>query len=149
MKPITDIVLGPLAIKIHERSNADADDYWDGNWLVVTASVDFGNSHVSVSGPIIHLPELRRWSQEVGRLYRTLSGEAELKCMEPNLKVTMSMAKTGALSCKIEITPDPNVEQHVFVVALDQSFLPPMMNSLENAIEAYPIKGRPSDRAHR
>src|SRR6185295_10495914 len=88
-----NLQIGGLKLWVRGRQFPSAQDYWDGNWLKVTARCDSASSTVSAAGPIVHLGELVQFLEECERLYESLSGIAKLDCMEPNLSVTL-MAKT-------------------------------------------------------
>jgi hypothetical protein len=64
------IKLAGFEIWIHRRQFRDDDDYWDGNWVYATARCSAPGAEVSASGPIIHLPEIERWHDEVARMQR-------------------------------------------------------------------------------
>ncbi len=52
-----DIELAGLRIWVHGRQFPDNEDYWDANWLNITACGAQGAT-VRVSGNIIQLPEI-------------------------------------------------------------------------------------------
>jgi hypothetical protein len=135
------IELGPLKIWIHHRQFPDLEDYWDGNWLVATAQAAADGAYVTVVGPFLHLGEFRQWLGELEQLHATLSGQAELPTMEPNLRVTLIAGTLGAITAEIEITPDHSAQEHHFSVQLDQSFLPQICSSIRGLLKTYPIVG--------
>src|ERR1051326_3796837 len=86
-----DIKLAGLQIWIHSRQFPNADDYWDGNWLNVTAHCGGGGADVWTGGPILHAPDITRWLAALEEMGRTLSGGADLVSLEPELSVQMKM----------------------------------------------------------
>jgi hypothetical protein len=64
---------------VHGRQFPDSLDFWDGNWLNITARCEAPSAEVSASGAILHLSELQDWYTASERLYQTLTGEATLK----------------------------------------------------------------------
>ena len=135
-----DIEIGGLRVWVHGREFPDASDYWDGNWLNVTASCIGAGSSVYAHGSIIHLSEIAGLLHELEALYETLSGEAELKCIEPNLGVKLESKSAGHIGLTIQITPDHLSERHQFVDAMDQTFLPPIIAACRSLVERYPIR---------
>lgn len=133
-----------LSVTIHRRQFPEAADYWDGNWLVVTAQCDSGYSSVSVSGPILHLSELVGFKEQVERLNVALEGEARIDGIEPNLSVRISAQSRGRMELSVSITPDHLNEQHRFKFELDQSYLLPLIDQCRAILDAYPIKDRKS-----
>jgi hypothetical protein len=51
-----DIKLDGLQMWIHGRQFPNEEDYWDGNWLNVTAHCGSQGADVWTSGPILHVP---------------------------------------------------------------------------------------------
>jgi len=56
-----DLQVGGLQLWIHARQFPDSEDYWDGNWLMVTVRCCASGAEVWVKGPILHLSELHHW----------------------------------------------------------------------------------------
>lgn len=143
------IVLGPLRIKIFDRENVDANDYWDGNWL--TARAYFSNENMDVpnasaSGSIIHLSEMKSFLQELSRMNRTRSGRAVLECMEPNLYVELSIPELKTcVQGLAKIDPDEiteDTEQCNFV--LDPDDINSTIASISEVLAQFPLKGSSS-----
>jgi hypothetical protein len=68
-----DLKLEGLQIWVHGMQFPDAADYWDGNWLRVTAHCGGSGASVFATGSIIHLSELDRWLVESEELLKNLS----------------------------------------------------------------------------
>ncbi|MCP4546590.1 MAG: hypothetical protein GY835_09020 [bacterium] len=75
-------------------------------------------------------------------MHRTLSGTAELGCIEPYLKARIEL-EDGAGNLVVEITPDYLMQQHRFTFEVDQSYLPELIRGLERLLQQYPIRGKP------
>lgn len=129
-----------LRIWIHGRQFPRSDDYWDGNWLLVTAEYKRAGSRVTAEGPIIHLGELAGLLDSTRLLHETLSGEACLDCMEPELNVKMTAGDLGHIGLEVSITPNSLTEEHTFRESIDQSYLPQVIASCESILHAYPVK---------
>ena len=137
-----DLKVEGLQIWVHGRQFPDAADYWDGNWLRVTAHCGGNGANVFTTGSIIHLSELDRWLVESEELLKNLKGEAKLACMEPALSVTLKSGSLGHITMEVSITPDHMSQRHWFRFEIDQSYLPPFVKQCQSILEAYPIKGR-------
>jgi hypothetical protein len=135
-----DLVIAALRIWIHGRQFPNSDDYWDGNWLRVTASWIRGGSAVTARGSFIHLGELVGLSKECDDLYKSLSGRAELKCMEPELGVVLEAKSLGHVDVLVNLTPDHVHEKHEFRASLDQTFLPAIVSECQRILETYPLR---------
>ena len=129
-----------LQIWVHGRQIPEATDYWDGNWLNVTAHCGAMGADVWTSGAIIHLPEIKDWADACEKMYKTLSGDAKLVCMEPELAVEMKMREHGHISMEVSITPDHRTQEHRFEFEIDQSYLKEMITECHHVLAAYPIR---------
>jgi hypothetical protein len=67
---------------------------------------------------------LDTWYNEATRLYDTVTGEAALKCMEPELNILLKAESLGHIAMTVHITPDHLNQLHRFRFELDQSYLP-------------------------
>lgn len=137
------IHLAGLKIWVHGRQYPESSDYWDGNWLVVTAECASLGAIVRVHGPIIHLPELARWADMAETVHSSLSGEANLECMEPELSVKLAIDKLGHVLMTVNITPDHLAQNHCFSFELDQTDLPNLIRECRTVLDCYPIKAQP------
>ena len=70
----------------------------------------------------------------------SLSGEAQLGCMEPELDLTLKMLKNGQIKMEVEISPDHLTQTHRFSFDIDQSYLPNLIRDCSKALDKYPIK---------
>jgi hypothetical protein len=135
-----NIQIEGLSIWVHGREFPEETDYWDGNWLRVTVECSSNGAEVSVSGPIIHLSELAAWTDAAEKLHKTLHGEANLDCIEPELSVELVIDKLGSISMTVNITPDHLLQEHCFRFKIDQSYLPELIRSCRTVLASYPIR---------
>jgi hypothetical protein len=133
------IKLAGLEVWIHHRSHFQ--DYWDGNWVNVTVRCYGPGAEVLASGSIIHLPEIERWLDEATLMRETLSGTANLACMEPGLSVELTASSLGHILMEVQITPDHMSQQHSFKFEIDQSYLGCLLTELRAVLAEYPIRG--------
>lgn len=136
-----NIKLAGLQIWVHGRQYPDTNDYWDGNWLKVTACCEAKGASVWTNGPIIHLSELQSWMISTKELSKTLKGEAKLLCMEQELFVTLKAESLGHIAMNVEITPSINEQEHRFSFELDQSYLPSLVSQCDEVLKNYQIRG--------
>ncbi|MES2354658.1 MAG: hypothetical protein V4568_09715 [Pseudomonadota bacterium] len=135
-----DLVIAGLRVWIHGRQFPQAIDYWDGNWLRVTAYCVYPESVVRSHGPIIHLSEVVGLLRECEMLYQTLEGQAVLRCIEPNLGVELIAETGGHIKVQLSITPDHMTESHSFEEEFDQSYLPPIIASCRAILAKFPVR---------
>ena len=138
-----DLRLAGFQLWIHSRQFPQAEDYWDGNWVNVTAHCGGKGASVWVRGALIHLPEVAHLLKGAEQLYTTLTGEAELPCMEPELRLKLTAIGSGHIEVEIDITPDNLTQQHHFVFEIDQNNLPALLKGCREILTVYAIKGKP------
>ena len=126
---------------IHNRASQKSQDYWDGNWLYVTAICEASGSVVRVTGSILHAPEIDGFRRGLEKLNEHLEGKAELDCMEPYLGISVEAQSLGHLRMVVAITPDILNQTHKFVFETDQSWLPRVISDCNKILERYPIVG--------
>jgi hypothetical protein len=117
-------------------------DYWDENWLTVRVRVEAPGSIVEVQGPILYASELEYFMNQVQLLDRTLTGDASLQCMEPNLRLAIR-ASEGHASVTIRLTPDHLTQVHEFTFHIDQTYFKPLIANCKKILSDYPIRGAP------
>jgi hypothetical protein len=130
-----------LVLEVHGYQFPDLDDYWDGNWLVCTATVETSGARVVSRGSFLRNDELQCFRDEICKLHSSLSGKAELVPLEPNLKVVLAPFGTGQISIKVEISPDHLSEFHRFEFGLDQTYLPEIVKLIDAVLASFPIRG--------
>lgn len=135
-----DLQVGSLRVWIHGRQFPDAEDYWDGNWLRVTAWFSSEHAMVRTDGPIIHLGEIVGLLRECESLYQSLKGKASLQCIEPNLRVTLEAEWNGSVKTDVSITPDQLTERHHFHETLDQTYLPGLVTQCKAVLAKFPVR---------
>ena len=144
MQEEPSISIGPLKIWISSRQFPNSQDYWDVNWLNVTALCEGEGSRVKTTGAFIHLGELQKWKEDLQEFQRTLNGSVELPTIEPTLQIKFAARQsgTGHLDCEIELTGDHMSESHRFLFDIDQSYLPGLISQLSAVLREYPIQGK-------
>jgi hypothetical protein len=135
-----DIKVGRLCIRVHGRQFPESQDFWDSNWLSVTAEYKGLGSRVTAHGAFIHLGELSGFLGQLETLNDVLKGEAVLGCMEPNLRVEMHAKSLGHIEVKTTLTPDHMTESHGFTEQIDQTFLPGILEGLRLVMSRYPVR---------
>jgi hypothetical protein len=136
-----DLQVVGLRIWVHGRQFPDSTDYWDGNWLRVTAYCVYGESRVRVHGSVVHLSEIAGLLHGCETLSESLTGRTGLDCMEQNLKLELVAKKLGRVAVDIQITPEPMRESHRFRDEIDQTYLPGIITACRRLLEKFPLRG--------
>jgi len=143
---MADIRLQGLEMTIQGRQFPDANDFWDGNSLIASAKCEDQGASVSITGSFVRLTELAQWLTAVETMQKTLKGSADLKTIEPLLRVQMQIDKLGHIKLSVNITPDHLGQAHRFDFSgLDQSDLPVLIGQLKAILERFPVKGKQRD----
>ncbi len=138
-----------LELWVHDRRSPQAQDYWEGNWLVVTVRCAARGATIWTTGPMLRVPDLVRWADALERLHaqRGPEGVATLTSDEPNLTaVVRSTDRAGELQLVVDITPDPLTQEHRLRFAVERAALPDLVRRCRAVVKAYPV--RDPDGAH-
>ncbi len=137
-----DLEIVGLRLWVHGRQFPDSTDYWDGNWVRITAYCAYGESRVRVDGSVVHLSEIAGLLRGCENLSESLAGRTGLDSMEQNLKLELVAKKLGRVAVDIQITPEPMRESHRFRDEIDQTSLPSIIAACSRLLENYPLRGR-------
>ena len=140
-----DLKLNGFCLWVHGYEFPDTSEYWDANWLRITARMSASGAVVEVEGALVRTDELERFAEGLTAVFETLAGKAELKCLEPYLELSLEMQSLGAVAVRVSITPDPLSQSHSFEFGVDQSYLPPVLDACRRILADFPVKGSPSD----
>jgi hypothetical protein len=137
-----DLKIGLFTLTVHGRQFPSSTDFWDGNWLNVTARAIGDGARVEVNGSIVRSDELERFRDELSALLEKLEGGAELKCIEPNLSLKLRLDGLGHVHLELVLTPDHLNQSHTFQFELDQTYLEPARAACSSILRRYPVIGR-------
>lgn len=145
METDPDLSFCGLSLWVRQRQFPDAADYWDGNWLTVSVTMEASGAFVRCGGPILTTADIEWFRNGVAAMAATLKGEAELIGLEPGLNVKLTMRDgRGHVDGVIEITPDHLNQQHRFKVEFDQSYLPALVLSCDTILTTFPVTNAPT-----
>src|SRR5256885_7728040 len=108
-----EIKLAGLQIWVHGRQYPNATDYWDGNWLRITAHCGTHGADVWTTGAILNLPAVVSWLAELEHLNHSLTGSARLVPLEPELSGKLTAGELGHISMEVVIYP-AHPPEHTF-----------------------------------
>ena len=135
-----DIQIAGLSIWIHQRQFPESEEFWDANWLDITAGCEASGAQVETSGSILHLTELDKLLRECRQMHASLSGKASFVCMERELDLKLEMQTGGRLTMEVKITPNHLEQKHWFQFEIDQSYLPELIRDCQQILEKFPLK---------
>jgi hypothetical protein len=132
-----------VTVKILGRMHPGADDYWDGNWLLSPIEIQVGGFSGEVPAGL-RSEELRRFREQLERLYRTLEGEARLESIEEWILLVCQGDGMGHINVKGFVRDRPGIGNRLnFDLCFDQTHLPSLLDQLRKIEAAYPELGRP------
>jgi len=135
-------VLG-LSIWIHSREYENLSDYLDGNWLTVTIHCTAEGAKVTTHGSIMRVTEINDFYNQLIELDKSLTGAAEINCIEPNFALKVSShGSLGELQMDIRISPNHLTQEHSFTFKIDQSFLKKLLSQCKDILNKYPVVGQ-------
>ena len=133
-----------IAVQPLHRENPQAQDYWDGNWLVTDIEVAVGSFKGRVQAALC-APDFHRFREELQRLQKELSGTASFSTMEEWLALTFTGDGIGHFKVVGHLIDSPGVGNTLsFELTCDQTELPPMLHGLDAICTAFPVLGEPA-----
>src|SRR5262245_38517149 len=119
-----DLKVAGLEIWVHGREFPSSTDFYDGNWLNISAHALGPGASVFASGPILMVNDLVRWSLGCEALAIGEAQEATLSSYEPNLSVEVRPRDSlGHFTMCIRITPEHLSQKHELEFDIDQTEL--------------------------
>lgn len=132
-----------LHIEFHRREFPDSKEYYDANWLCVTARYETSAAKVEAEGPILGTWDIERFRNECALLYQGETSQASLDPLEPNLKVVFKQSDPlGHLDGIVAISPDHLNQSHRFQFEIDLTYLPAIIAQCDRILAVYPVLHR-------
>lgn len=138
-----DLKIAGFQLWVHGRQFPESEDYYDGNWLRVTAHCGASGASVWVQGAILMVTDIAGFGEKCAAMLSGCVRSAVLDPFEPELKVSLDGAdRLGHVRARVEITPDHLAQWHRFEFELDQSYLPGIIRQCSAIVREYPIRGQ-------
>lgn len=134
-----DLRISGLRIWVHGRRFPDATDYWDGNWLGLTACYSTPRTSVRALESMVHLAEIHALLRELKGIHQHRQGHAELHCLEPALDLEFQALANGQLQLRIAIAADSVTGSHTFEDRLDYTALPSVIAGCNAILARFPL----------
>lgn len=136
-----DLVIEGLELWVLNYQYADAQDFYDANWLNVFVRVTAPGAIVEVQGAIVMTTELAFFADGLLLLDQILDGEAHLDCAEPNLSIDIARDRLGHIEVSISVTPDNLSQIHKFKFDSDQTNLKSWGRQCRSILQRFPVRG--------
>ena len=132
-----------LTLSVRGRSYRQSRDTWDGNWLLVTATIHAGKFSGEIPG-MLRAEELEHFRQQLQDLHQSLQGSVIFQTTEDWLYFTIEADNLGHINLYGNIRDDVGSANHLtFRLAADQTFLPTALKQLQAVTELFPVVGKP------
>ena len=131
---------------VHGREDEENSDYWDGNWLVVSAVCETDGAVVWLEEQTaLHGSEVASFVTACNLLARGQTEEAVLGgSLEPYFSLTLAPGeKRGRFSANLSITPDVTTQSHDFEFAASLAEVEAVLESARRLLDQWPVVGAP------
>lgn len=103
-------------------------------WLSARVKIDVGGFVGEVSMTLLY-SELQRFKEELEPVYQKLRGKAELKTLEGQLHLVVSVDKTGHVTVEGEVMDGAGIGNQLrFTIRFDQTLLRHTISELDEAL---------------
>ena len=145
-----DATTSYVGVEVRSRVWPTATDYWDANWLTCIVQIAAGPWHGRYQATL-RANELAEFHDQLQRLYKDKEAPpAQFDSMEPWLQFTVERSdRLGHLRVAGRAQAEPFFEGHnilQFVLELDQTYLPGVLDELAQILIEFPVIGSPSDK---
>ncbi len=128
------------------REFPDIDDYWDGNWILIKASLGMPGLSVQITDPCIRVDELEAFLLELRSFSLGHLNAVESSFREPVLSIGIQSPEPGEedLLARIEINvfTDDGVAGTVAEMDLRNDSLDLFIRGIEDILREYPVLAR-------
>jgi hypothetical protein len=141
-----DLKIAGFELEVQGRQNPDAADYWDGNWLLVTARCQGTGGQAEVSGALLLTADIERFRDECDSMRRGTAERAALNSVEPKLDLKLAPTeRAGEMEVAVRLKPgEGSREQHRFEYRIERNFLTEIIRECSLILERYPVRGIPA-----
>lgn len=138
-----DLNVAGFQLWVHGRQFPEAEDYYDGNWLRVTAHCGASGASVWAQGAILMVTDIAGFGVGCAAMLDGELKSAALDPFEPELKLLLEASDSaGHIRAQVGITPDHMLQSHRFEFEVDQSYLPGIIKQCSEIVQEYPIRGQ-------
>lgn len=135
------IEIAQLQIEVRRYQYAEADDYYDANWLDVGIRYAGANSKIWFDEPCLMTVDLLSFRDSLVLLSNLRVDLASLSPLEPYVRLDVRReGALGRLEAELELVPDPASESHKLTMGLDLSYLPGLIAQFNEVLSQFPVR---------
>jgi len=133
-----------LALLVRGRAYRQQRDYWDGNWLLVTATIRVGKFSGEVPG-MLRAEELKNFSHRLLEFNQTLKGMISFETAEEWLNFIIEADSHGRLEISGSLSDEVSYPYNSlkFTIATNQSSLITPLQQIQTVTQTFPAISRP------
>lgn len=130
--------LGGLRLWLRGQHFPWEEDFWNVDWLVVTAQWHSPGAEVRAHGPFLHTSDLPRWLEACERLLSERKGLAMLWAVKPELQISLNATESG-LRAEVRLSPDLASQEHIFRFQVSWEAMEAFARGLRRQVELDPL----------
>jgi hypothetical protein len=133
-----------VVVAVAGRMHPESRDYWDGNWLITPIRLRVGG-FTGVLAAGLRVDELRRFREDLERVYADIAGTAVLESVEDWLTLRVTCRGNGSLRVTGVARDQPGIGNRLefALEGMDQTHLPSLIEAILRCEHRHPMLGRP------
>jgi hypothetical protein len=132
-----------VVVHVTRRERAEANDYWDGNWVYATVKVAARAFRGEFEAQL-RAEEFVRFRDQLRALCEALKGGAKFETMEGQLAIDVQGDGKGHFHAACLAVDQPGIGNRLtFGLDFDQTELPEILRGLDAICVAFPVVGKP------
>lgn len=100
-----DVSMGEFKLWVDRRGHPEATDYWDGNWLVITAAFITKYCVVYCEGNILHGSDVAHSLDAARQMHESLEGKFAFSTLDPGFELEFSALRQGQIDLSVRFVP--------------------------------------------
>ena len=127
-----------LRIDVIGLAHPDAKDNWDRKWVKSKVSLKAGGFTGQFACDLM-TPDFQQFKEQLSELYEKLNGIAIFDTIEGQIKIRLKGDGIGHFMADCIVRDSPGTGNSLeFELEFDQTYIPEMINQLENITRTFP-----------
>jgi hypothetical protein len=133
--------LAGFRMRVLRRQFPNANDYWDGNWLVVNCECNESGARAVAQGPFVRISEIIHLTNTLDAVASGKLVSVDVPFMEPELSIKFSAGTRGEVQLCVGLKTEHFSRRHQFTFCMDLTYLPRAVGQCHSILAAYPLRG--------
>ena len=127
-----------LKIEVIGFAYPDAKDDWDRKWVKSKTSLKAGGFAGQFSCDLM-ISDFEKFKEQLSELYEKMNGIAIFDTIEDQIKIRIKGDGIGHFEADCKVMDSPGIGNSLdFTLEFDQTFIPQMINQLDNIKQTFP-----------